>query len=51
MGFAAGRNRKSEEECSPKGLQAGENELSHSKNLFRNEKKRRETSAHLVDEP
>ena len=38
MGFAAGRNRKSQEERSPEGLEAGEKELAHSKNPFRNEK-------------
>jgi hypothetical protein len=37
-GFAAGRNRKSEEERSSEGLEAREQELVHSKNLFRNEK-------------
>jgi hypothetical protein len=41
LGFAAGRNRKSEEERSPEGLEAGEKELAHSKSLFRNEKKKR----------
>jgi hypothetical protein len=50
LGFAAGRNRKSEEERSHCGLQQREKKGFLGKNLFRNRKSRTMASVEFADE-
>jgi len=47
QGFAASRNRKSEEERSPERLEEAEKKLAHPKNHFSKRESRRRTSAVL----
>jgi hypothetical protein len=50
LGFAASRNKKSEEERSPEGGEEAEKRLSHPKKPLQKKSKERRTSAHLEEQ-